>query len=379
MPIRIAFSGGSIILVAIIVIGGAFALAAATLFPHATITVHPKMTSRTLTKEILLSSTIETPDYLRFQLPAKIVEKEMQVEKVIAQSDTNVSPGFSTGTVTLTNNQGEEQRLLPKTHLKYEPTGVFFLTDERVVIPPKGSVSVTVTAKEQGKAGDVAPGKFTVDKLPANLQKLVFATSEQPFSGGEVTQNAITQETIDTAQEEVLEQAKQQAVSELSILAKGSQIRPDLVTIEILSQNTSALPGSHAVSFTAEAKVKARAFVIETHDIMSLMTLALRASVESDEEFLSYDPASFTVTYERTDWKTGTARVSSKLTGTYSKKISPQELKTDNLSGLSKEEVLQKFSESPTIGSVDVSLSPFWVKDIPSRQNQIEVTVANTP
>lgn len=378
MPIRISFSGGSIILTTLLLIVGASLFIAVTLFPQATITVHPKIEKRQLSKDILLSSKATSPDYIRFTLPASIVEKEIHIQKEFTQQGSEVTPDFSKGTVTLTNNQEEEQRLLPKTHLRHETSGIFFLTDARVVIPPKGSVQVSVTAKEKGLQGDVPAGRFVVDKLPGHLQKLVFGESTSAFSGGEAATTALTQETIDAATKEVLEGAKAQAASELTIEAKGKPIRPDLTTIEVVSQRTSAQPGSNAAKFTAEATAKARGFAVETHDVMSLMTLALRASTESDEEFVSYDAQSFELAIIQTDWKSGNARITAKLTGTYTKKISPQELGRENMAGLSKEEVIDRFKNSPTIDRVDVSFSPFWVRSVPSKETQIEISVAKT-
>ncbi len=377
-PVRIAFSGASLILAAILLIAGAGLLVAVTIFPHATITVHPKVITKQLSKDIVLSAKADSPDYIRFTLPSSIVEKEIQVEKIFKQESSDVVSDFATGTVTLTNNQEEEQRLLPKTHLKHETSGIFFLTNERVIIPPKSSMNVGVTAKEKGAAGDVPPGKFIVDKLPPNLQKLVFAESKNTFSGGQAVATELTQEAIDSAQKAVLEEAKQKAAGELTLVAKGKSIRPDLTTIEVISQEVSAQPGSRAVQFIAKASVKARGFVVETHDIVSLMTLALKASVESDEEFISYDAPSFELAITKTDWKTGNARLSAKLTGRYAKKIGQQDLSTTNLAGLSKQEVIDRFQSSPAIDRIEVSLSPFWVKSVPSKQNQIQIEIAKT-
>lgn len=376
MPYRISLSGGSLILAVLLIIVGVGLFIALTLFPHATITVHPRVSTKQLSKDIVLSSSAATPDYIHFTLPATIVEKEIHIQKEFTQQGSAPTPDFATGSVTLTNNQEEEQRLLPKTHLRHEATGIFFLTNERVVIPPHGSVNVGVTAKEQGTKGEVAPGKFIVDKLPAHLQKLVFGESTSAFSGGESVTTALSQATIDAAQQEVLEQAKKQAASDLTAQSKGTPIRADLTSIEVLSQHTSAQEGSHSAQFTSEARVKARGFALEAQDIVSLMTLALKSSVESDEEFVSYDANSFQLAIIQTDWKTGNARITAKLTGTYTKKISPQDLSRQNLAGLSKEEVIDRFKDSPSIDHVDVSFSPFWVRSVPSKENQIEVTVA---
>lgn len=376
--VRIAFSGGSIILAAVFFIAAVGILTAITILPRATITVHPKVIPKQIMKDILLSTKASSPDYVRFTLPVTIVEKEIHTEKTFTQQSDSVVNDVATGTVKLTNNQEEEQRLLPKTHLKHEASGILFLTNERVVIPPKSSIATQVTAEEKGPQGDIPPGKFIVDKLPPNLQRLVFGESTDEFSGGQVVATALTQDAIDKAKQEVLEDAKQKAAGELTAQAQGKPIRPDLTTIEVTSQNVSAAPGSHAVKFTVNATVKARGFLVETHDVISLMTLALRASVESDEEFIAYNAPSFELAITKTDWKAGIARIAAKLTGTYEKKISPQDLSRENLAGLSRQEVISRFANIPSIDYADVTLSPFWVRSVPSKENQIYLEVAKT-
>lgn len=366
------------LLATVVLIVGTSMFIAATLLSRATIAVHPKVAPRQLSKDIVLSSKTSSPDYLRFTLPASIVEKEIHIEKTFTQKSETVHDDFATGTVTLTNNQNEEQRLLPKTHLRHESSGIFFLIDERVVIPPKGTVTVHVTAKEKGSVGDVAPGKFIVDKLPAYTQTFVFAESDHAFSGGQAASNALTQDSINAAQQEVLSEAKQKAAGELTLAAKGRPVREDLTQLEVLSQSTSASLGSHALSYTASATVQARGFVVETHDIISLMTIGLRAETKSDEEFIAYDVSSFALAITRTDWKAGNARIAAKLTGTYAKKISPQELGRENLAGLSKQEVISRFAASSTIDHADITLSPFWVRSVPSKESQIRIEIAKT-
>ncbi len=373
--VHVTVPGRGILLVVLLVLGGAGILVAVTLFPHAAITVHPKITTKQLSKDILLSAKNETPDYVRFTLPAKIVEEEIDTAKTFENTGGVATQDFSKGSITFTNTQDQEQRLLPKTQMRHIDSGLIFLIDTPVAIPAKGTLTVSVTAKEKGPAGDVAPGKFVVEKFTGGLQQAVTAQSDKAFSGGESTDTVISQEAIDTAQKTVLEQAKQDALAKLTAKAGGASIRPDLVTVEVLSQNVSASAGSRAVRYVVQAKVKARGFVVDTHDLISLMTLALRATVASDEEFLSYDVNSFALTIAQTDWKTGQARVSASLTGKYAKKIGPNELQADNLSGLSAKEINDRFTTSPNIGSVDVSLTPFWVRSAPSKENQIDIRV----
>lgn len=373
--VRVSVPGKSIFLVLFLLVGGFVFFIVTTLFPRASIVVHPKTSEQKLTKDIILSSKTTTPDYVRFTLPATILEENLEVSAVFENAGGTPTQDFSRGSITFTNTQDQEQRLLPKTQMRHVDSNIIFLTDTPVTIPAKGNLTVSVTAKEKGPAGDVSPGKFVIEKFSKSLQEAVPAQSETAFSGGESSDSEISQDAIDAAQKKVLEQAKSDALAKLTSKAGGASIRPDLINTEVLSQHVSASKGSRALRYTAQANVKARAFVVSTHDIISLMTLALRASTALDEEFLSYNASSFTLAIAQADWLSGQARVSASLTGTYAKKISAGELTADNLPGLSEKEIIEHFAASPNVGSVDVALSPFWVKSAPSKKNQIDVRI----
>lgn len=373
--VRINVPGKSIFLVLLLLVGGFAFFIVTTLFPRASIVVHPKTSERKLTKDIILALSVKTPDYVRFTLPATILEENLEVSAVFENAGGTPTQDFSHGSITFNNTQDQEQRLLPKTQMRHVGSGIIFLTDTPVAIPANGNLTVSVTAKEKGPAGDVPPGKFVIEKFSTGLQEAVPAQSETAFTGGESSDSEISQDAIDAAQKKVLEQAKSDALAKLTSKADGASIRPDLINMEILSQHVSASVGSRALKYTARANVKARAFVVSTHDIISLMTLALRANTALDEEFLSYNASSFTLEIAQADWLSGQARVSASLTGTYAKKISSGELTADNLSGLSEKEIIEHFAASPNIGSVDVALRPFWVKSAPSKKNQIDVRI----
>ncbi len=377
MPTHFALPARGILLIVILLFGGAAALTASTLLPRASITVHPKTETKQVTKDILLEKDLAAPDYVRFILPANVVEEEISVTKTFENTGGAIVEDYAKGVITFTNTLDEETRLLPHTHMRHGESGVQFLTDKQAVIPPHGTLEMPVTAKEKGPAGDVPPGRFVIDKFSQGMQEAVYAESTAPFSGGQSTNTEITEEAIAAARQAVLEQAKQDAASKLTAKAGGAPIRSDLVNVEVISQSVSAAPGSRSVRYSANATVHARGFVIDIHDLISLMTLALRASVAPDEEFVSYDPESFAVEIAQTDWTKGQARIAASLTGTYAKKIGAGELASENLSGLSKEEVIERFLASSTIGSVDVSFRPFWVASVPSRTDQIDISVAD--
>lgn len=375
MAVQFVLHRRSMTAVVVLLLLAVAAVLAFVYLPHAIITVSPAVTARAITREILLSQSAKEPDFTHFVLPAKVVQKEVTAQQLVEREGVEQHDDFAKGTVILHNEQAEEQSLLPKTHLRHEQSGVFFLTDGPVRIPVQGTTSVSVTAKEKGAAGNVPAGKFVVDKLPASVQRVVFGTSDLPFSGGTVVDTPLSQSEIDAAKQKVLEQAKQQALGELTSLAGGASIRLELLTVQTKQDDVSAPAGSLASSFTVKTIVEAVGFVVDDNDLLGLTLLALRNQPQGDEQFVSYDPKSFGVSIIAADFGRGEARVQGKLTGQFTQKIPPAVVDTKPLVGLSATEVQERLKQFPGIGDVEVAFSPFWVRTVPSRPSAIQVIV----
>ncbi len=344
--------------------------------PSATITVASALTQKNIEQTIILSTAATSPDFIKFILPAKLVEKEVTGSKEIQRAGT-ATDDFATGTVALVNNSPDEQRLLPKTHLRHESTAVMFLTQSPAVIPPQGRININVIAEKKGASGNVSAGKFVIDRLPASTQTIVFAQSTGPMSGGLSVDMPVSDSEIAQAKETVIAEAKTRALGELTAEAGGAAIRPELLTVSPLSEYVSAVAGSHVSSFTVTSTITARGFIVDNNDLLSLTLLALRAMPDPDQDFVSFDPQSFKVAVVRADFTQKQAEVKGSLTGTFAHKISPTILNTQNLAGLSEAEVVDHFKQLPGVGEVQVTFSPFWVKTIPSRQGAVKVEIQN--
>lgn len=346
-------------------------------YPTATVTVVPATYPRSVEQPIVLSSSATEPDFQRYLLPAKVVEHTVTESAEIEREGEEVTLDYARGTVRIINQQDEEQPLLPKSHLRHEATGVYFLTDEAVRVPPQGEVTVKVTAKEQGAQGDVPAGKFIIDKLPTSLQAVVYAQSDTPFSGGESLSNPLSETELEQQTEAVVAAAQSRARGELTAAAGGAQIRDDLITADVVSVTRSVEPGSRATSYTINAQVRIRGFVVDETDLLSLTLLALRALPAQDEEFVSYEPESFSLALTRADFERGEAVITGKLTGQFARKTSPSVYDPTKLAGRSEAEVREYFNQFEEIQTVDVSFSPFWLKTIPGRQGATEIVIEN--
>ena len=348
-----------------------------TYLPKASITLVPATSARTIEQPIVLSTKSTAPDFKNYILPATIIRREATEQSTIEREGVTSRPDFAKGTVRLTNDQLDEQRLLPQTHLRHEASGIFFLTNTAVAIPPQSSIDVEVTAKEQGPTGNVPAGTFIVDKLPTSLQKVVYGTSDTAFSGGSVVDTPVTDADIDSAYEKVIDKAKTRILGELTNETGGAPIRPELLYIDTTERNSSVNSGSLASSFTVSVQVTGTAFIVDDNDLLSLTLLGLRSQENPSEEMIAYDPSSFSLSLVASSFDRGEAKFIGKLTGTFSQKIGAGALSTANLAGLSPQEVRDRFQEITSVSDVTVELSPFWVTKVPTRESAISISIAN--
>jgi len=341
--------------------------------PSATITISPATSDQTATQIITLSTATTEPDFEKLTLPAQFIDEEVVEEKTITRSGANISEDFARGIVTLTNDQDDEQPLLPKTHLRHESSGVFFLTDNAVRLPPRGTLDVPVTAKEKGGSGNAPPGKFIVDKLPASMQAVVFGTSQTSFTGGQVIDSPLTKDDLAKARQQIKQQAVSSVTSKVTANAGGAAINPNLIQIDIEDERTTADTGSQATDFTVSARARARAFIVDANDLLSLTLLKLRSAPASDEEFVAYNPDSFELKILQSDYARGEARFETKLTGSFARKTESTLFNPTDIIGLTAAEVQEHFLGFDSIAHVDVRLQPAWISTVPSRSGATEI------
>src|SRR3990167_6426132 len=79
--------------------------------PRAYIEVRPKLTSLTVSQEIILSSSASEPDFVRFILPAQKVPRGVQEQKTFERGGGAKFDDFATGEIMLFKKQTSEQRL----------------------------------------------------------------------------------------------------------------------------------------------------------------------------------------------------------------------------------------------------------------------------
>lgn len=350
------------------------AVVAALYAPRATVIVHPRTNERTFTQDIWLSAGREQPDFSQYALPARVVERtaedELRAERTGGQSDD-----FARGSIVLINDGDSEQPLLPKSHLKHEATGRYFLTDTPITLPPHSRLKMTITAKEKGRAGNVSPGRFIVEKLPASLQTVVWGESQDPLAGGIRVDEPLAEAELAETREKLFSSLRDRLQGELTAEVGGAAIHPDLFFASIEEEAETAGVGSMASEYQVRLRVRGRAFVVDETDLLNMTLLALRARATPEEEFVAYAPGSFRMSVATLDFEKREARLQGTLTGTFARKLPPTVLRPYNLAGLNENEVREYFQRYEAVGDVEVVFFPFWVRTVPGRSSAVQIAI----
>ncbi len=362
-------------LLGVVVVAAVIGIMAGIYLPKAIIEVSPATIERSVEQKIILSAAAGEPDFVKFVLPSRVVTKEVTEQQVITRGQGETREDFAKGAVKMINKQAEEQRLLPKTNLRHGKTGVFFLTDKAVIIPPQAEIEVGITAKEAGAKGNVEAGRFVIDKLPASLQSTVYAESGQATTGGLVVDQPLTEAEKKLAEDKVLAAARERLMGEMTSAAGGALLRQDLTAFNQKELTVSADVGSQTSKLLVRAVVEAKSFIVDENDLLSLTLLNLRGAAGPDEEFVTYDPQTFSAKLIRSDFERGEAVITGSLSGTFAAKLGSALFSADNIAGLTAEEAREQLRKLPGVGEVKVLFSPFWVTSIPSRPEAVEILV----
>jgi len=344
-------------------------------FSKARITLIPKTETKMVDFTVIIDKNAGGVDFEHNILPGEILTKEITGKKKIESVSTKKIPEFAKGKVTLYNNQAKSQSLVAKSHLLSEG-GVYFLTDERAVIPAKGSIEVTVTAEEPGEQGNIPPSRFAIDRLSPSLQKLVYAESTAPMTGGFREVQIVTEEDIRNAFSELQNELEEKFKNEiLEGLSEGEEIASEPIHKEILEEKKSVEPGTEASEFEIETKVKFSAFIINSKALFDLGELKLSQNVPENREFIKTREEALTKEIKNIYLADGKAEIRVHTEGEIAYKISAKAFDKSRLVGLNEEEVKNYFSTMSGIKDVRVEFWPFWVKTVPSFKNNITIQV----
>ncbi len=280
----------------------------------------------------------------------------------------------ATGTVMLINKRSTSQQLVATTRL-LTPEGILFRIKENVEIPANGELGdVPVYADVPGPTGEIGSSNFTIPGLNPSLQKLVYAFSEKPMTGGLVTVKLITESDITKAVETLTSNLTDGTTRSLRKTMEEKGFTGIESSATETSRIVSAKAGDRAAEFTVQLKLTVNAVLYDREKLNNLGSEALRANLGPDMTLTS-DTVSFTVTVEGANVKAQTATLAAAFTGTAKLNDRSSLLHKDRLVGLDQETVRTYLRSFEAVSNAEAKFSPFWVRRVPRAHDRILIII----
>jgi hypothetical protein len=265
--------------------------------------------------------------------------------------------------------------------------GLVFHIDKGVNIPAHGQVSVGVYADQPGLAYAIGPTKFTVLKLAANLQKMVYAQSDKTFTSpggssspvvapavpktGKYVTSALLAEAEKTLTDVVLDQAKKALAAEVS----DPKFTDVVYLVKLVSSHNNVSPGQAADSYMASVKLDVTAIYYPHEDMLTLLRQRLKEKVPEGRELMPLENNAVTYNVQTADAKAETAGISVTADGNYRLTSLSTALQKDAVAGRSKSEAITLLRAVEGVDDVTIDMSPSWFTKIPSLKDHIDIVV----
>ncbi|MEK9158798.1 MAG: hypothetical protein AAB673_02255, partial [Patescibacteria group bacterium] len=270
-------------------------------------TIDLTLKERTVKADSLVNLVPKLEEGATDQIEGWVLELSVKGEKKFAVSEGKESPVAATGQVTIYNKTARDQKLVATTRLLSGDT--LFRLKRGVTAPAKGQVIAEVYADKPGKEGEIGPSKFVIPGLSEILQKNIYAESEAAMSGGTKFINALTDEEIKKAQEDLIGQLFAEGKLKLQALASSSKTYDGRVfTYYQPIMKTEAKAGQEISEFKLSGGLNVVGLFYKSADLNKIMLANLHSNL-MDEEKIIGEPSRPSVEVSKYDLKAKTAEL----------------------------------------------------------------------
>ena len=284
---------------------------------------------------------------------------------------TKTVEGTSKGSVTIFNTTAAPITLIPKTRFVTEK-GILFRLKNRVTIPAKGSLSSEVYADQNGAASDISPSNFTLPGLPAETQKLIYAESTEPMTGGSSAVGVLTSEDVSTAEVNYKEKVKEAFLKNKDAAPQGFAAYVSVVESVV---QPSQQVGTEAKEFALSGTSTLVVIYYNPEHMQNAIQTEISKQINSDNEKLLPLEKEPTISLSSYDLSSGSAvfSVSQDVLATIDE--TAEKLQPNKFLGMKREEIEEYVKALPHVAGVEIKLSPLWAHSAPESSDKIKVLV----
>ena len=334
---------------------------------RATINIMTKPSPVDVTADVQVGADKNSAD-----IAGVVATTTVQLERSYQPTGSRNEPGIATGVVTMHNDSGVSQPLVATTRL-LTADGALFRIKSSVTVPAKGTVeNVEVYADEEGEKGSIGPSRFTVPGLNEEKQKVIYATSDTPMSGGVKTIGILSDADVERAKKEFQAAVVQEGQKALQDQHKDydAVFSSSEVQVEVEGE-----VGKETSGFTLRGTGTVVGVFYKKEDVRTWADTQLEKRVISDAEIVRAGGGEPSVSFleYQPDKHTATLRVFAD--GVVVLSSESKQIEKSIFFGKTKDEVRRYLLSLDHVQTVDIKFSPAWIQTVPHIHDHVTVVV----
>jgi hypothetical protein len=363
------------LLVCVVVGAGVFYSA----LSRSSITIIPKSSVKEVAAEITVDGNLSYPDLDKGLIPGEIKIREAEGQEKGIEVVSKKIDEFARGKVLIHNSTPYPQGIRQSAGLKPvgAPEGVTFVTATRVMLPAKQSREVDVIATMKGAKGNLPPGKFELLNLDTKyMQDNLWAENKEKIEGGIREAKIVLNEDIERAYDELAKKMFKKTLEEMNRnIGEGKVVKEDSSHYTMVEKKATVVPGAEAESFDVNLKIEVQGVTINENDLQSIAEKKVQALGEANEEFVKYEPDSFSYNLTELNLTDKKAVLKAKVKGLFHVKLSSKVFDKKAIIGYNEQAIREHFSLYDNISGVEVTFWPPFRKTVPNVESRIEIGV----
>ncbi len=333
----------------------------------ALITIVAKQDSRTVDATLHLGPG-GNPDTT---IPGSVTSTVFSWSKKYFPVQTTAVEAVATGEVIIFNKGSSDQPLVATTRL-LTTGGVLVRLKDKVVVPANGQLTAAVYADQAGAVGDIAPSAFTIPGLNEEKQKIVYAQSQAPFSGGMRQVSALTAADLSAAEADFRQQIKEAFVSTLPPTEPTERLA---VAVGTVTGQADHELGAQLSDFNFQGSATMVVVRYDKARLATVLSAELAKKFDASAEkvaLLSKEPVVSVASY---NLAAGTAELAASEEAMATLDPDGAKLAASQFFGKRKSDIERYLLSLDHVAGVDVKFSPSWMLSAPSVSDKIKIVV----
>ena len=329
--------------------------------------------AKTDSKNITLDINVEKEKTSNVSIFGFVTSTEFKLTQKYSPTGNKTINSVATGEAIIYNDTAAAQPLVKTTRL-LTPGGVLFRLSDRVVVPARGQIAAKVYADQPGQIGDIGPGKFIIPGLSLEKQKVIYAESKTPMSGGVRAVGFLAEADIKAAETDYVEKVKQAADKFFPAAANFNQ---KLIFVPSHRVTADRQSGEEVAEFNLAGTSTVIAVYFNDDELNSLLGKEISSRLDLSTEKVSAtfkDPQVALAGYDLAKQK---AQLSAYQDALVTLDVNADKLAVANFFGKSKDEIERYVFGLGHVVGVDVKFSPSWMRSAPAVADRIQVIVKN--